>query len=86
MRNRYPLAVVSGLMLAAAFPKIGVAGLATMFGGLESIQHKQFESTQSLRGRLLAFRNQVLGSLEILPTTAAMPLRDRAPNQEEVIR
>ena len=27
-RSRYPLAIVAGLLLAAAFPKIGIAGLA----------------------------------------------------------
>jgi apolipoprotein N-acyltransferase len=26
-RSRYPLAILAGLMLAAAFPKIGIAGL-----------------------------------------------------------
>jgi glycosyltransferase involved in cell wall biosynthesis len=50
-----------------------------MFNGLESIQYKQFESSQSLRGRLLDFRDKVLGSVEIVPTTEVMPLRDRAP-------
>ena len=34
MRSRYLLAVLAGLMLAASFPKVGVAGLAWIAPGL----------------------------------------------------
>ncbi len=34
LRSRYPLAVVAGLCLAAAFPKLGIAGLAWVAPGL----------------------------------------------------
>lgn len=33
-RSRFPLAIVAGLLLAAAFPKIGIAGLAWIAPGL----------------------------------------------------
>jgi len=33
-RNRFPLAIVAGLLLAAAFPKIGIAGFAWIAPGL----------------------------------------------------
>jgi apolipoprotein N-acyltransferase len=34
LRGRYPVAIVSGLVLAAAFPKIGIAGFAWIAPGL----------------------------------------------------
>jgi hypothetical protein len=56
-----------------------------MSGDLESIQRRQFESTQSFRCRLFDFRDQVLRSIGTLPKTAPMPQGDRAPHREELI-
>ena len=44
---------------------------------------RQFESTQSLRGRLIDFRDQVLESVGMLPSSAATPPRDRTPQRGE---
>jgi len=43
-----------------------------MSNDLESIQRQQFQSTQSLRGRLFDFRDQVLRSMGTLPKPATM--------------
>jgi apolipoprotein N-acyltransferase len=34
MRSRYSVAIVAGLLLAAAFPRLGLAGLAWDLGAL----------------------------------------------------
>jgi hypothetical protein len=57
-----------------------------MSGDLESVQRRQFESTRSFRRRLFDFRDQVLESLGMRPTSDAMPIQDPAPDQEECLR
>ena len=59
--------------------------IGMMSGDLESIQSRQFQSAQSLRGRLIDFRDQVLGSVGMLPSSAA-PLRDWTATEEKVSR
>jgi len=63
-----------------------IAMIRMMAGDLEAIQLRQFESTQSFRGRLLDFRDRVVASLGMCPTSEAVPIKNRAPNQEECIR
>jgi len=45
--------------------------IRTMFGSLELLQLRQFKNGQSLRGRLLDFRDLVLSSIGFLPTSEA---------------
>jgi hypothetical protein len=45
-----------------------IATVRTMFGDLESVQRRQFESTQHFRTRLLNFRDRVVESLGTLPS------------------
>jgi hypothetical protein len=51
-----------------------------MSGDLESIQRRQFESTQLFRGRLLDFRDRVLESIGMRPTSGEMRPRERSPS------
>jgi polysaccharide pyruvyl transferase WcaK-like protein len=54
-----------------------------MSGDLESIQKRQFESVQLFRGRLLEYRDRVLESIGMRPTSGEMRRGEPAPSKRD---
>jgi apolipoprotein N-acyltransferase len=63
LRGRYPLAILSGLILAAAFPKFGVAGFAWIAPGLILASALGKRGAESFRIGYVAGMAHYLGSL-----------------------
>jgi apolipoprotein N-acyltransferase len=63
LRGRFPLAILSGLLLAAAFPKIGIAGFAWIAPGLILATALGKSGGESFRIGYVAGLAHYLGSL-----------------------
>jgi len=63
VQSRFPLAILSGLLLAASFPKLGVAGLAWIAPGLMLMTARPYVGGQAFRLGYVAGLTHYLASL-----------------------
>jgi len=66
VRGRYPLAIVAGLLLAAAFPGIGIAGLAWVAPALMLLAASGKSGAESFRIGYVAGLAHYLDSKPVL--------------------